>query len=1183
MKKIIIPISTLLVSGVLYAQTSPSTTENYIYTKTYLSDPTIGTPKTSETIRYFDILGRPKQVVNVKASPTEKDVVSHIEYDQYGRPVKDYLPVPQSGTQNGAVYTSPLANASSIYGSEKIYTEKVLENSPLDRIQQQIQVGNDWSTKPVMFGYDANTTADKVKKYTTGSIWENGATKTTPGEGAFFADGKLYKNSVKDEDGNKTIEFKNGDGQVLLVRKVLNITENADTYYVYNEYDQLAFVIPPLASVGNIDQATLDNLCYQYRYDGKNRLVEKKLPGKGWEYMVYDAADRLVVTQDANLRTNNKWLFTKYDKLGRVIMTGIVPGSDRASMQAMIGNNVIIENRDATGFTKNGMQIYYTNNFFSQIETVLSVYYSDTYPTGTPSFVPTIPNQSAVLTDNTSSKLNTKGLPLASYVKNIEDDSWTKNYSYYDTKGRIIGTHSVNHLGGYTKTESELDFSGTLKQVVTRHKRLSSDPEKMITETFTYDHQNRILTHKHKIDNGAEEILSQNEYNELSQLTTKKVGGTVLGTGLQEVNYLYNIRGWMTQINDPNNLGNDLFGYKIKYNQVEGLQTPDASDTSLQVVPHYNGNIAEVDWKTGATPNESLKRYGYVYDGLNRLSAGFYQNATNPSLREYYEKATYDLNGNIKTMVRTAQRIGATSLMIDNLTYEYENGNASNRLQKVRDAVTIAQGFPYKSSPTNIEYDTNGNMTSFRDKGISSIQYNYLNLPAKITRNAQVTDYTYRADGVKVKKLFGGIETDYLGSFQYKYTYAWEDETGTTMNDEMKLRIIPTSEGYFDALRNRYFYNYTDHLGNVRLSYSDADGNGIVTGDIVVNNCYDTPDGQICNNYIITGEAEGVTNYYPFGLMHNSENHSFDNAYQYKYNGKELQETGMYDYGARMYMPELGRWGVMDPLSELYYSYNPYNYVANNPIRFIDPNGMWIDIEDGDNTYRYNNGKLYTQNAQTKKWDVEANVKNDSYAGQILAALTSITGGDKDSFGSTFLGLFANDNINTTIQSSKGTDWEGQNATYTDGSGILTDFKQEVMPYTSMFGEKEKQLQNPFHITLFHEIGHSWLDQTSSRSELGKTWVDKERSGLSKDFSQAEIAASYIENLLRSEQGLPIRVSYSPDAGNTDTLVDVKSIRWQPTIKGNGPSTTKINTNTRVFIMPNNVQNIYNKIMNSKK
>ncbi len=161
------------------------------------------------------------------------------------------------------------------------------------------------------------------------------------------------------------------------------------------------------------------------------------------------------------------------------------------------------------------------------------------------------------------------------------------------------------------------------------------------------------------------------------------------------------------------------------------------------------------------------------------------------------------------------------------------------------------------------------------------------------------------------------------------------------ITDGIKLRIIPTAEGYFDGLRNRYFYNYTDHLGNVRLSYSDADGNGQVTGDIVVNNCYDTPDGQVCNNYIITGEAEGVTNYYPFGLMHNAQSYSFDNAYNYKYNGKELQETGMYDYGARFYMPDIGRWGVVDPLAEKMTRHSPYNYAFNNPMRFIDPDGRY--------------------------------------------------------------------------------------------------------------------------------------------------------------------------------------------------------------------------------------------------
>lgn len=1124
MKKILIPIGALFLCGSTYAQLSP--TENYTYSKTYLEYDANNQPiKTSETVQYFDGLGRPKQVVNVKASPTGKDVVTHIEYDGFGRQVKDFLPVPQTFTANGSIFTAPLDYASnpSIYGSEKIYSEKILENSPLDRLLQQKHVGNAWNNKPVGFEYDANVVGEVIK-YTTTTTWENGATKSTINFSGSYGTAQLYKNTVTDEDGNKTIEFKNGQGQTVLVRKMLNTTEKADTYYVYNEYDQLAWVIPPLLSQmqtwGITEQ---DALAYEYRYDGRNRLVEKKLPGKGWEYMVYDKADRLIMTQDANLRPDKRWLFTKYDKFSRPIYTGITADPNgRSLIQGYVDFNFPNNYEGSGSFTQNGMAVEYTNSnaFPTYIYQLLSVNYYDKYPTGSPAIPTQVLGQNVLPQDAQNSNINTKSLPTASYVKNIEDDNWTKNYTWYDTKGRAIGSHSINHLGGYTKTESELDFAGVTKQVITRHKRLNSDTEKVITENFTYDHQNRLKTHTHQIDSNPVEYLAQNEYNELSQLKTKKVGGKISGSGLQNVDYTYNIRGWMTGINDPNNLGNDLFGYKIKYNQFEGLQTPDASDPSLQVLPRYNGNIAEVDWRIG-NENDPLKRYGYVYDGLNRLSAGFYQNSMNASIREYYEKVTYDLNGNIKTMKRTAHRMGTTALLIDNLSYQYENANVSNRLQKINETVTTTLGYPYKAIPTDIGYDVNGNMTSFVDKGISAIQYNFLNLPNQTIQNGRTTSNTYRADGVKLMKVFdyyGLDKTDYLDGFQYKNN--WNETT-------MKLQFFPTSEGYYNYILGRYYYNYSDHLGNVRLSYSDTEGDGIVVGS-TIKNCDNVPNGEPCMPGEIIGDIDEVTNYYPFGMIHNNyyNSLSFNN---YKYNGKELQETGMYDYGARFYMPDIGRWGVVDPLAEKMTRHSPYNYAFNNPIKYIDADGrepkdiIFIHVnDDGSQTHlQYRKGNFYYLNGDLagQKYDGRSQ-KVSTNLFRLAKAYREIEHSNNDILKDRLHTLENSKNKHYIFDPQTPDQATGVNGTPDGGSQTVYNYNNKNQ--NDRFKELEGIPNNDYAMVL-HEMQHQYDKDTGNQSDA---------TNVSDARNPSEQRAVKFENIGRKQKGLPKRTTYGGERVN---------------------------------------------------
>lgn len=905
MKKQWISLSFLASSVFVFSQELPKS-ENYIHSRVYLEETqeTNAAKKQLETVAYYDGLGRPKQNIGVKASPKGRDVVTHIEYDEFGRQAKDFLPIPQSGTQAGRIYDSPLSNASSIYGNEKIFSEKILENSPLNRLLGQIHQGNDWQNHPVRIEYEANTVSDRVKKFKTVTQWNSGATLSSLSQEGVFSSSSLYKNITEDEDGNTSIEFKNGQGQVVLVRK-FNGSETADTYYIYNEYNQLAFVISPLAAEkANLTQDDLDRLCYQYRYDGKGRLVEKKLPAKGWEYMVYDKLDRLTMSQDAGQRAKKEWLFTRYDRFGRVAYTGIATGESRAVEQANLNLTLSnhVERTSNTGFTQNNMKVYYNPaiggeiSYPKNIKKLLSVNYYDEYPPDAPAAPENILGQPLMASTPAGGK-STKSLPLAVYLKNIENDDWSRTFTYYDQKARVIGTLHHNHLVGYTQIQMELDFAGVVQKTHTYHKRDPKSPEVKIEERFVYDHQNRLVKHFHKINGRNEELLLENIYDELGRLSKKKVGGTE-GSPLQEIDYAYNIRGWLTSVNQPQNLGKDLFGFELKY------QNPVSNGKDT---PKYNGNISQMDWKTRSN-NEELRRYTYQYDDLNRLTKSFYSKplAVQPNTGSYDEYLSYDVNGNIKTLSRFGDMDKPQAVKIDELSYTY----IGNQLVKVSDNSQNPSRYPIGGGV--IPYDENGNMMNHNDKGISYIGYNHLNLPSAVFWNGKQTFYLYRADGVKVKKDFPGKVTDYLDGFQY--------ENGA-------LQFVPTAEGYYDFVKQRYVYNYTDHLGNVRLSYA-KNNNGAL--EILEEN-----------------------NYYPFGLEHKGYGgvNLGNPNYHYKYNGKELQENSMYDYGARLYMPEIGRWNTIDPLAEK--THDPYGYVWNNPIRFIDPKGMM-----GEDWYEGSNKEL---------------------------------------------------------------------------------------------------------------------------------------------------------------------------------------------------------------------------------
>jgi len=910
MKKIQL-LGLLFTAITTYAQ---STTENYIQSKTCLNG---DCSKKAEIVTYVDGLGRPKQIVNVKATSSGKDMVTPITYDGYGRQTKDILPVP-ANTLNSAIHTGIVneTTANSYYGAANAYTEKEIENSPLDRVLQLAQAGDPWKISgghTQKYKYETNSSSD-IYKYVTTTTTQGGITKSdlSLAPSQTYPANQLYKNTTTDEDGSETVEFRNAKGQVMLIRKILDIYTHIDTYYVYNEYDQLAFILPPKAIHKPITEELLNTLCYQYRYDGKGRQVEKRLPGRDdWESVVYDAADRPVLTQDVNLKNKGKWLMTKYDAFGRVAYTGIFSSNEsRSVIQNQIANLVIYDAPDSAGFFRNGINIYYTAVYFIP-ESILSINYYDTYPRDAKEFPPAkILDQYVINEDKAvNGGVSTQGMATASYVKNIEDDSWTKTYFYYNTKGERVAEKSWNHLGGYTKKEFKLDFSGAVDESYTYHKKEASDTEVLIKERFVYDDQKRLLKHYHQVNSQSEELLAENTYNDLGQLANKKTGNTT-GTPLQSIDQSYNIRGWLTKVNDPANLNGKLFAYELKYyNPVYSTSTG-----------KYNGNIAEIDWRSA--DNGTLRRYNYQYDRLDRLRIAYYSepNATVPQNNYYDEAIAYDVNGNILNLARNSFFQGIGVQQIDNLSYTY----TGNRLNTVSDASGNYSGYP-NASGNIIPYDGNGNMSSHEDRGMLQIDYNYLNLPNYIKFDAEYfthdggntfnvnTKYLYNAAGAKLRKVYtygagkthteAIKKTDYLDGFQYT---------------DNVLSFVPTSEGYYDFVQNKYIYNYTDQVGNIRLAY------------------YKDASGSL--------KIDRTNHYYPFGLEFGGDfniNGTVTPSYRYSTQGQENQiDTKWSSYRWRNYDAGMARFFNVDPLAEDYNTWTPYAFSGNRVVDARELEGL---------------------------------------------------------------------------------------------------------------------------------------------------------------------------------------------------------------------------------------------------
>lgn len=934
---------------------------------------TASSKNSNVTVEYFDGLGRSIETIKVAAAGTTgEDLAEYLEYDEMGNIIKKHIPVIGIGNGeylNNANYSSSAVN---LYGSEITYKEYTYENTPATRPIINTAEGTAWhSHNGCTTEYYLNTASGELAcvRYiidtTDGQLSKVGN----------YPISTLRVVKTTDEDGITILTFKDFLDRTILIRQISE-EKFADTYYVYDNYGQVAYILPPELSerlknkTGDIHSSDelMENYAFMYTYDHRNRCIGKKLPGADWIKMRYDNSDLLIASENGNQRQKGEYTVFAYDQFGRLAYSATVNGTigeaDSQQSRTTFNSNGQIYGYEcvtATPNTQNILTVSYYDNYdfidnFSEHRTQLEYQNKSGFDCKFESALNTESSSIGMMTGKITALTDGSGIIIESL--------------YYDHAGRTIQRHSTNHLGGYEHTYLALTFTGKTAKELHEHTTSTNNIATTILQEFEYDQRDRLVKTTHRINKNNTNVLLRNSYDIFGRIERTTFGN---GTNLY-TSYLRNIRGWLTTVKSK------FFKQQLFYEKPTG-----------GAAPRYNGNISmDLTSRKPSRHSQEIdsKRY-FTYDGFGRLIKSDYREE---AMREepvdrpviylndpqYSTLYSYDLNSNIISLQREGlissipldENEGAyrqwTYGVMDDLTITL-NGNQLKKVKDSAEEVVYANAFEFNDATdldTEYEYDYNGNMTVDKNRRIIKIDYDINNHPKTVEfggTKLHRTKYIYDAVGNKLQT-----------SYQYnRFAIGTGDWGGIEPHDS--LEIHPGIGGGSGIIKPQSGISSTGGIGNIinqgitidpwTTEYSrDYCGNIIYKdGKIerILTDCgYAVPNadnsGYTYYYYIkdYQGNVRGVhtenenepyfveyNDYYPYGMPFAD---NYTGSQPYKYGGKELDRANgldMLDFHARWHDPITARFTTIDEKAETNPDISPYVYCAGNPIRYIDPDG----------------------------------------------------------------------------------------------------------------------------------------------------------------------------------------------------------------------------------------------------